>query len=105
MNDGLQKRRLADDELVDNALVEIMRQVQIARGRDKPHEVTPWDFDLPTRADLRQLRNGAGLSRQYVADTVGYSQAQIGAVERGEQNPSFELVVSMLRLYKMEWPR
>ncbi|MGW0809855.1 helix-turn-helix domain-containing protein [Nonomuraea sp. NPDC002799] len=43
-------------------------------------------------ADLRKYRLAAKLTQSQLADRIGYSKSRIGNVERGEENPTRELI-------------
>ncbi|MFG1679345.1 helix-turn-helix domain-containing protein [Nonomuraea sp. NPDC049269] len=43
-------------------------------------------------AELRKYRLAANLTQAHLADRIGYSKSRIGNVERGDENPTYELI-------------
>lgn len=43
-------------------------------------------------AELRKYRLAANLTQAQLADRIGYSKSRIGNVERGDENPTYELI-------------
>lgn len=87
---------------VEARLDAIEREVRAARGEQV--EKTPWDFQIPTTSDLKELRTTAGLSVEDVADATGYAESTVRNYESGKP-PGREYITTLLRLCKMEWPR
>jgi putative transcriptional regulator len=64
----------------------------------KRHELRP-AFKLFNRIEV--LRVERGLSRQELADAIGVNYQTIGYLERGEYNPSLEIVVRLMEFFKL----
>lgn len=73
-------------------------------ARAESGQVTPWDFDLPTSTEFREMREACGMSVEEMGEEMGYSSETIRQVERG-QPPGREFIQEALRTLKMEWPR
>jgi len=50
---------------------------------------------------LRVLRAGMGLSRQALANKVDVNHQTIGALERGEHNPSLDLAMAICKVFDL----
>jgi putative transcriptional regulator len=50
---------------------------------------------------LEVLRVERGLSRQDLADAIGVNYQTIGYLERGDYNPSLEIVVRLMEYFKL----
>ena len=86
-------------------LSEIERHVQALRGEGPTGEdVTPWDFQLPSGGNLKQMREICGMTRAEAADAIDYSKATVRNVEHGKP-PGREFIQKTLILYRREWPR
>lgn len=97
-----------DDDDVRFHLRQIERHAAAARNGSEvlaPGDITPWDFELPGRADLRQLRKECGLDFDEVAEKTEYSENYIRNIEGGSKAPGRQFIQTMLRLYRREWPR
>lgn len=46
---------------------------------------------------IRDVRTSLGLRQEDVADKVGIEAKHLGRIERGEKNPSFELIFSLAK--------
>lgn len=88
---------------VEKHLNEIEKHVRAARGDQIDY--TPWDFKLPSGADLKHLRKQCDYTRQEVADELDYSYQYICKVESGETPPGRQCIQQLLLFYKKEWPR
>ena len=57
------------------------------------------NFKLHNRIEV--LRAERGLSRQDLADAIGVNYQTIGYLERGDYNPSLEIVVRLMEFFKL----
>jgi len=57
------------------------------------------NFKLHNRLEV--LRAERGLSRQQLADAIGVNYQTIGYLERGDFNPSLEIVVRLMEFFKL----
>ena len=57
------------------------------------------NFKLHNRLEV--LRAERGLSRQELADAIGVNYQTIGYLERGDYNPSLEIVVRLMEFFKL----
>ena len=57
------------------------------------------NFKLYNRLEV--LRAERGLSRQDLADAIGVNYQTIGYLERGDYNPSLEIVVRLMEFFKL----
>ena len=46
---------------------------------------------------IRKLRKQKGISQETLADKAGIERSYMGAIERGERNPSYDKLVSIAR--------
>lgn len=65
----------------------------------------PWEYDIPTDSDLREMRKACDLTAQEVADAVGCSGSHITKIECGASQPSLRVLTQLLQVYASEWPR
>ena len=56
-------------------------------------------------ANVRQLRQDAGLSQQELAEAAEIRQALISEIERGEANPTLESLVKLAEALKVDLSR
>lgn len=49
--------------------------------------------------DIRQLRNGKGLSQAGLAELMGVSRQTINAIETGRYDPSLPLAIALARYF------
>ena len=88
---------------IEYHLNQIQRHVRGARG--EPLELTPWDYQLPTSADLAAMRRACRLTQSEAAVAMDYSQSYVAGVESGEKAPGRAFIQQALRLYRREWPQ
>jgi DNA-binding XRE family transcriptional regulator len=91
---------------IEDHLDAIERHIHAAReGIDEPEgNLSVYEFRIPTGVELRRLRERCDLTREDVADRIDYSVHTLNQIENGRQPPGRELIVTLLRLYRMEWP-
>ncbi|MDQ2053195.1 helix-turn-helix transcriptional regulator [Halobellus sp. H-GB7] len=91
---------------VEQHLDAIERHIHAARGDiDTTADVSVHDFRIPTGNELRALRKTCGLSVDEVATQIPYEATTVRNVESGTNAPGRALIQTLLRLYRMEWPR
>lgn len=92
------------DELMAH-LNEIERQVREARGEKVDR--SPWDFAIPTGRDMKHMRETCGLSREELAEIIGYKTQTVYNVEAPgtDYAPGREYISKCLLAFKREWPR
>jgi transcriptional regulator with XRE-family HTH domain len=56
-------------------------------------------------ANVRQLRQDAGLSQRELAAAAGVRQALVSDIERGEANPTFESLVKIADTLRVDLTR
>ena len=54
-------------------------------------------------AVIRTFRLGRGLSQEALADLAGLHRTYVGAVERGQRNPSFRSIERILSALHVSW--
>lgn len=63
------------------------------------NEITP-DFIIKSRVHV--FRAEKRITQQQLADAVGVTRATIGAIERGDYNPSLELAFRLSRYFNTD---
>lgn len=51
---------------------------------------------------IRKLRNKAGFSQEYLADTLNISQASLSNLESGKSTPDFNILKSLCEVFDIE---
>ncbi|MEK7150784.1 MAG: helix-turn-helix transcriptional regulator [Patescibacteria group bacterium] len=46
---------------------------------------------------IRELRRASSISQEALADSAGIERSYMGAIERGERNPSFDKIASIAK--------
>ncbi len=54
---------------------------------------------------IRKLRNAKGVSQETLADEAGIERSYMGAIERGERNPSYDKLISIARALGIKLPQ
>jgi transcriptional regulator with XRE-family HTH domain len=52
--------------------------------------------------NLKKVRNGANLTQKQIADKAGIHVNYYARVERGEENPSFEVLERIIKALKIK---
>ena len=91
---------------VQDELDVIERAVHRARDIETGSaDVHPMDYQLPSGAELRQLRKACGLTAEEAGARVDLTRESVYNIENGNSRPSVQKLQRFLRLYRMEWPR
>lgn len=59
--------------------------------------------DPPIGAVLRELRLSRGLTQEELASRARIHRNYVGALERGERNPTFMIAAKLLRVLHVSW--